>query len=88
MNCLADAYAYQQNIGKLMSWPCYWQLCFITSKCKVMHIGRKNIERTYNLASAKGIHDQAEVYDECDIRINFQFNLQFDKHVTTICAKS
>ena len=43
INCLADVNAPQQNIDKLLSWSCYWQLCFNASKCKVMHIGRKNI---------------------------------------------
>ena len=52
-----------------------------------MHIGRKNIERTYKLASVKGILDLAEVDSECDLGVNFQSNLQFDKHVANICAK-
>ena len=64
INCLADADAFQQNIGKLMSWSCDWQLCFNASKCRIMHIGRKNIERTYKLASDEGILDLAEVDNE------------------------
>ena len=60
-----------------MSWSCDWQLCFNASKCKVMYAGRKNIERTYKLASAEGIIDIAEVDDECDLGVN----LQFDRHV-------
>ena len=84
INCLADIDAFQQNICKLMSWSSDWQLCFNTSKCKVMHISRKNIERTYKLASVEGILDMAEVDNECDMGVNFQF----DKHVTNICAKA
>ena len=41
INCLADVDTFQQNIDKLMSWSCDWQLCLNASKCKVMHIGRK-----------------------------------------------
>ena len=59
INCLADVDAFQQNINKLMSWSCDWQFCFNASKCKVMHIGRKNIERTYKLTSVEGIIDLA-----------------------------
>ena len=66
---------------------CLWQLCFNASKCEVMHIGRKNIERTYKLDSVEGILDLAEVDDKCDLGVNFQSYLQFDKHVTTMCAK-
>ena len=44
IDCLADVVTFQQNIDKLMSQPCDWQLCFNASKCKAMHIGRKNNE--------------------------------------------
>ena len=67
-----------------MLWSCDWQLCLNASKCKAMHIGRKNIERTYKLASVEGILDLAEVDNECDLGVN----IQFDKHVTNICAKA
>ena len=80
--------ALQPNIDKLVSWSCDWQLCFNASKCKVMHIGRMNIERTYKLASVEGILYLAEVDNECDLRVNFQFNLQFDMHVANIFDKA
>ena len=57
-----------------MLWSCDWQLCFNTSKCKAMHIGRKNIVRTNKLASVEGIPDLAEVDNECDLGVNFLFN--------------
>ena len=40
-----------------------------------MHIGSKNIERTYKLASVEGILDLAEVYSDCDLEVNFLTNL-------------
>ena len=88
INCLEDVDSFQQNINKLMSWYCDWQLCFNALKCKVMHIGRKNIERTYKLVSVEGILDLSEVDNACDLGVNFQSNLQFDEHVTNICAKA
>ena len=51
MNCLADVDAFQQNINKLMSQSCGWQLCFNASECRVIHIGGRIIERTCILAS-------------------------------------
>ena len=69
-----------QNIDRLIPWSCDRQLCFNASKCKAMHIGRKNIERTYKLASVVGLLDLAEVHYECGQKVNFQSNLQFDKH--------
>ena len=88
INCLADEDAFQQNIEKFMSWSCDRQLCFNASKCKVMHIGRENIERIYILASVEGILDLAEVDNTCDLGANFQSNLQLDRNVTNICAKA
>ena len=88
INCLADEDAFQQNIEKFMSWSYDWQLCFDASKCKVMHIGRKNIDGTYKFASVEGVLDLAEVDKACDLEVNFLSNLQFDKHVANICAKA
>ena len=53
-----------------------------------MHIGRKNIERTYKLASVEGILDLSEVDNACDLGVDLQSNLQFDKHITNIRAKA
>ena len=88
INCLADVDAFQQNTDKLMLWSCDWQLCLNVSKCKILYIGRKNIERTYKLASAEGILGLAEVDNECNQRVNIQSNLQLDKHETNICGKA
>ena len=40
------------------------------------------------MASVEGILDLSEVDNACDLGVNFQSNLQFDKHVTNICAKA
>ena len=53
-----------------------------------MHIGRKNIERTYKLAYVEGILDLPEVDNACALGVDHQSNLQFDKHVANICAKA
>ena len=53
-----------------------------------MHIGRKNIERIYKLDYGEGIPELAEVDNKSNLGVNFQSNLQFDKHVTNIYAKA
>ena len=40
------------------------------------------------MAYVEGIHDMAEVDEECDLGANFNSNLQFNKHVVTICANA
>ena len=88
INCLSINYVFQQNINKLISWSSDWQLCFYQSKCKVMHIGIKNIERTYKLAYVEAILDLSEADSACDQWVNVQSNLQCDWHVANICAKA
>ena len=53
IDCLADVVAIQQNIDKLMSRPCDWQLCFIASKCNDAHSGNKICLCTIYSASKK-----------------------------------
>ena len=71
-----------------MSWSCDWQLCFNGSKCKVMHSGWMNIERSCKLAYVEGILDMAEVDNERDLGVYLQSNLQFYRLVPNICAKA
>ena len=40
------------------------------------------------MASIEGILDLSEVDNACDMGVNFLSNLQFDKHVTNICAEA
>ena len=63
INCLVGVDAFEQYIDKLR--PCDWQLCF--NGWKVMYIGKKIIERTYNLAFVERILDLTGVDDECDL---------------------
>ena len=42
-------YKLQEDIDSLDKWAHEWQLSFNTSKCKVMHIGKKNPRKTYTM---------------------------------------
>ena len=53
-----------------------------------MCIGRKNIERTYKLASVERILDLSEVDNVWDLGVYFHSYLRFDRHVANICAKA
>ena len=44
-----DSQGLQNDLNKLQAWAQMWQLRFNASKCKVMHLGKKNAERCYNM---------------------------------------
>ena len=66
INYLADVDAFQQNIDKLMSWSCDWQLCISASKyrqakhkvSKLVHTAKCKFytERIALASSSKELH--------------------------------
>ena len=48
-----DGRVLQNDIKKLEEWSHKWQICFNASKCKVMHLGKKNIRFPYKMGNIK-----------------------------------
>ena len=44
-----DRQRFQLEIDRLGQWSRTWQLHFNTSKCKVMHLGKKNVNEEYTM---------------------------------------
>ena len=49
INCNNDAFEFQKAIDLLMNWSEKWDMKFNVNKCKVIHIGSKNINFQYEL---------------------------------------
>jgi len=79
----------QQDINCLQQWSDKWCLYFNVSKCKVMHIGKKNPKHDYIM---KGQDDKDFVISECesekDLGVTFDPQLKFDVHIQTIVNKA
>ena len=43
----------QADINKLADWAAKWKMAFYVSKCKVMHVGRRNIRYEYEMCGTK-----------------------------------
>ena len=43
----------QNDLNKLQSWACEWQLSFNSSKCSVLSVGEKKSEQAYYLSNSK-----------------------------------
>ena len=74
----------QRNIDNLLHWTNLWQIKFNCSKCKILHIGRKN--PCYNYVM-NGLNLQ-ETKLEKDLGIYVDNNLTFEGHINEIVNKA
>lgn len=79
----------QADLDKLCDWSSKWKLSFNASKCKVMHIGRKNENYRYTMIDSTGNHTYINpVTSEKDLGVTFDENLNFQEHITNIVNKA
>ena len=82
-----DHRSLQRDIFKLLDWSNTWQLHFNTSKCKVLHIGKKNEGYKYYVSEQSS--DVLEITEnEKDIGVTFSTKLDFDLHINNIVNKA
>ena len=80
----ADSRKLQDDIENLQAWSEKWQLRFNAKKCKVMHLGRQNINVKYNMADVQ----LKEITEEKDLGVMIDNELKFDIHVAKQVNKS
>ena len=78
----------QADINKLLDWTSKWNLFFNDSKCKVMHIGKKNPEITYTMISSDGQTEISTCYEEKDLGVIFDNVLSFESHIQSAITKA
>jgi hypothetical protein len=81
---LVDAERLQNDIDNLMSWANDWLLGFNESKCKVLHIGKKNPCYNYYMNGT----ELDTVTEEKDLGVLVTNNLSFSKHIAKAAAKA
>ena len=79
-----DRQRYQLEIDRLGEWSRTWQLHFNMDKCKIMHIGKKNVKETYMM----GDMVLESTADEKDIEVMIQDNLKPSLHCAKVEAKA
>jgi len=79
-----DTVAFQAGLDALNAWSVDWQLPISVNKCSVLHLGRKNIDHTYQL-NGVSLPDVKEV---TDLGIKVDSNLRFVKHYRFISNKA
>ncbi|OCT90176.1 hypothetical protein XELAEV_18018791mg, partial [Xenopus laevis] len=53
INSIQDVTSSQQDLDKPAIWAAKWQMRFNVDKCKVLHLGCKNIQATYTLTNRR-----------------------------------
>ena len=79
-----DYTSLQDDIDRLHKWSIDWQLPFNVSKCKIMHMGKKNPEHTYTMNDI----ELETVKLENDLGVTFDIDMKFQQHINKMVAKA
>jgi ribonuclease P/MRP protein subunit RPP40 len=72
----------QADLDKIMAWCNKWQMYLNSSKCKIMHIGKKNPQLTYTKANPNGSISMLES-TTCETS-----DLKLSTHVNNVVSKA
>ena len=88
---LKDREELQENINKVIEWTKRWKMDLNLSKCKIMHIGKKNNdqEHFYSFDVDDNLLYLIENSDsERDLGILLQSDLKWDNHISNIIHRA
>lgn len=78
----ADSAKLQQDIHNLTDWATKWQLRFNASKCKTLHLGNNNPQKSYVMKNEHDVLTTLEKTElEKDLGINIDPSLKFSQHI-------
>ena len=79
-----EAKEMQNNLDKLTNWAKTWQMSFNTDKCKVLHIGYRNVKTNY-LMNGSQLQNTDE---ENDLGVTISSNLKPSKQCSEVVKKA
>ena len=83
-----DCQKLQQDIDSLILWANQWQMQFNASKCKIMHIGKKNPGHNYHMDINNTTTEIQETDLEKDLGVNFDPSLEFSQHCALVAKRA
>ena len=83
-----DKDVLQNDLDNLMKWSRIWQLPFNESKCRVLHLGKNNLNHKYKLINNKNEVELIEVTEEKDLGLKFDYQLNFKQHTSECVSKA
>ena len=76
----------QEDIDSLKKWSRDWQLHFNASKCKLMHLGKKNNKHNYIISEEE--QTELETTVAKDLGISVDNELGFKEHINKVINKA
>ncbi|CAF0808212.1 unnamed protein product, partial [Brachionus calyciflorus] len=85
-----DRNEFQTNINKLLSWTRKWNMDLNLNKCKVMHLGNRNIHQDhfYSFEIDDIVYILENTDSERDLGVILQSNLKWDEHISNMINKA
>ena len=80
----SDSSLLQNDLGKLVLWASEWQMIFNAKKCKVLHFGKNNKKRDYELNGT--VLDGVSV--QKDLGIDVSDDPKSARHIDEIVLKA
>lgn len=78
----------QEDIDAFVEWAERWGMKFHPEKCKVLHFGKENPNKTYHMRVGSNLVDLRNDSSEKDLGIVTDTKLSFSQHVAEISAKA
>lgn len=83
-NPLTSSAVIQSDLDKVIDWASKWLLNLNVSKCSVLHMGRSNPHRFYNLDGTLIGQVEAQV----DLGVTIRSDLKWESHIINIVKKA
>ena len=84
-----DSKSLQEDVNRLEEWANKWQIRFNATKCKVMHLGKENLQKPYYMTSSnKDEVTLEETLVEKDLGVYVDKDLSFSHHIQQGIAKA
>ena len=78
----------QENLDQLVKWTDQWLLHFNSTKCKVIHMGKKNQNYEYFIREGVTNNLLESVHSEKDLGVVVDEDLTFDDHITEVIKRA
>ena len=85
-----DSEVLQNDLYLLDEWSRTWQTNFNITKCKVLHLGKKNQQEIYLMHEhdKKILSSIENVTEHPDLGVSMDTSLSFNKHISSIILKA
>ena len=83
-----DKEILQNDINKLCEWSDKWQLNFNVNKCRVLHVGNRNLKYDYQMSIGPELPNITQTQIQKDLGVYFQQDASFKEYISKAVKKA